>query len=207
MFSGKRFLTDKSGKSLVDPNTTFIISGEGVVRAGDILMDLDIKATANKWPSLSLAQGVEKQGDLYVVSDPTCGYCQKVDEEAQEYLDNGIQVHYIPYPRSGLGTDFPGYQKWAAALCSDNPAKAYHAISAGKGSDYPVPTDLNAPCTDLIEAGYKFGQMIGVEGTPYMYGINVNGTIFKTPGYVPVKDFSAKIGIFIKDTGASALLN
>ena len=176
IFGGRRFLLDSNGTTLVNPNEAFVFSEEGVVRAGDILVDMDFERTKDVWPSVSLPEGVEKRGDLYVISDPTCGFCQKIDNEVNTYIENGIQVHYVPYPRSGLQADLPAYQMWAAALCSESPGEAYIDISMGKSDNYPVPDDLNAPCTKLIEEGYLFGANIGISGTPYMYGITTDGT-------------------------------
>jgi len=205
MFGGRRFLADSEGKTLTEPNSLYIINGDGVVRAGDILVDMDFQSPRD-WPTLELPPGVVKQGDLYVVSDPTCGYCNKVDDEAFTYLENGIQVHYIPWPRSGLSTNAPAYQKWAAAVCSENPGLAYHEISLGKGDKYEVPLDMNSACLDIIKEGYNFGLSIGVSGTPFMYGLSTDGTSFAQPGYVPVKDFAAKIGVTLKSNGLDAIM-
>jgi protein-disulfide isomerase len=207
MFSGRRFLTDPKGQVLTDPNTFFIINKTGIVKASDILIDLEFTGDNSlAWPTMPLIEGVQKKGDLYVITDPTCGYCQKVEEEVTQYMENGIQVHLIPYPRTGLNTETPAYQKWASALCSDNPAEAYNDIILGKG-DYPVPTDLDAECTEMIKKGLELGARLGISGTPYMYGKGTNGEVFAQGGYVPVKDFGPRIGVVIKDNGLSTLMN
>jgi hypothetical protein len=197
---GRQYLTDQLGSIIANPLETFLVSGDGVNKASDILFGLDMaNAGGELIISHALADGIEKKGDLYILSDPTCGYCQKLEAEVPTYLANGIQVHYIPFPRQGISDPTnTGFSQWASAACSDEPAKAYYEINTGQLSKYPVPTDLNAECTDVIRNGWTFAQKINATGTPYMYGVNVDGTMTAKPGYVPVQQFSAKMGVLIK---------
>lgn len=207
VFSGKRFLTDRSGSILLDPQSTFAVTHENIERLSDRLLKIDMMGAQDKWPSLKLADGVVKQGDLFVLTDPTCGYCQKIDEEASRYLASGIQVHYIPFPRSGIESfEQPGYARWAAAACSDDPATAYHEISHGKLDAYPVPTDPNAECLSVVRDGFNYGRKLGISGTPFMYAVSSQGATFANPGYLPVEQVGQSIGVLIKpDTGAALL--
>jgi hypothetical protein len=197
---GRQYLTDQSGSIIAKPSETFLVSKNGVTKASDILFGLDmVNAGDELIISHALADGIEKKGDLYILSDPTCGYCQKLESEVPTYLANGIQVHYIPFPRQGISDPTnAAFSQWASAACSDDPAKAYYEISTGQLSKYPVPTDFNAECTDVIRNGWTFAQKISATGTPYMYGVNVDGTTAATPGYSPVQQFSANMGVLIK---------
>jgi hypothetical protein len=197
---GRQYLTDQLGSIITNPSETFMVSGDGVTKASDILFGLDMaNAGSELIISHALADEIEKKGDLYILSDPTCGFCQKLEAEVPTYLANGIQVHYIPFPRQGISDPTnAGFSQWAAAACSDNPAKAYYEISTGQLSKYPTPKDLNAECTDVIRNGWTFAQKISATGTPYMYGVNVDGTTTATPGYVSVQQFSANMGVLIK---------
>jgi hypothetical protein len=206
-FSGKRFLTNETGTALFDPNTVFFIADSGIIRASNVLLEFDFSGdNATKWPTRKLADGVTKRGDMFVITDPTCGFCHKVEEEILQYLENGIEVHLIPYPRTGMNPDAPAYQKWAKALCSAEPALAYNDISLGKGEEYSLPIDLNGECTSLIQDGLELGATVGVTGTPFMYGISINGDSFSQAGYVPVKEFAAQIGVVIKSTGINQII-
>ena len=51
----------------------------------------------------------EKKTDIYVFTDVDCGYCRKLHSEITNYLENGIQVNYLAYPREGLESET--YQK------------------------------------------------------------------------------------------------
>lgn len=208
-FTGRRFLTDKSGSVLIDPQSMYLLSENGPAPAGGELIKLDMSSPgAAKWPSMKVPSGVEKRGDLYVISDPTCGYCQRVDAEAQRYLDSGIEIHYIPYPRSGVqDTSQPSFSRWAAAACAENPAVAYHEISMGKLDKYQAPADMSAACTDVIRDGFAYGQLLGITGTPYLYAVSVDGTkSVANPGYIPAETLAPRIGVLLKEDAAAALM-
>lgn len=207
--NGSPFVTDSEGKALNKPEGLYFVTGNGLESAQSIINDYRLSLPENRdWPSVPVAEGVEKQGDLFVLTDPTCGYCQKVHSEVPSYAANGIEVHYIPYPRAGLHPQSPGYTKWLAAACSDDPAKAYDEIIMGtdKGQ-YPQPAEPSPACAEVIERGFALGQQMGVRGTPYMYGTTLSGRKVAQSGYVPVAQMSTQLGIVIKPDNGAALLH
>jgi thiol:disulfide interchange protein DsbC len=206
ILTGKRFMSNKEGTYLLQPQTTFMITDNGLKNTSEALMEIEL-ASSTKWPSLPLPEGIAKTGDLYVFTDPTCGYCTKVDEEVEQYLTSGVQVHYIPYPRAGVSNlEQPGFSRWAAAACSDEPAKAYHEIALGTLDKYEAPININAPCIDIVKDGYAYGQLLGLTGTPYLFAKSVSGTVVATPGYMPAEQLGPQIGIVIKrDLGMDLL--
>lgn len=209
VIAGKRFMTDFEGTILIDPKSSYAVTNnDGLQRISDTLMDLDFAdLDSDFWVSHDLPEGVEKTGDLYVVTDPTCGYCKQVEKEVDSYLASGIQVHYIPYPRAGVADrNNAGFKMWSQAACSDSPAKAYKKIALGDGADYPVPVNLNDDCTKVITEGFAYGQKIGVTGTPFMYAISVDGIKVTNPGYVPARDLAPRIGVKLDDGGAQQFL-
>jgi hypothetical protein len=209
VIAGKRFMTDLEGSILIDPKSSYSVTeADGLQRVSDTLMDLDFSAVdSNFWLSHELPEGVEKTGDLYVVTDPTCGYCKQVEKEVDSYLASGIQVHYIPYPRTGVvDRNKAGFKMWSQAACSDFPAKAYKKIALGDGSEYPAPENLNDECTEVITKGFAYGQKIGVTGTPFMYAVSVDGIKVTNPGYVPASDLAPRIGVKFDDGGAQQFL-
>lgn len=207
VLQGKRLLVRKNGQEIVEPSGLYIAGKTGLERASSNLVKIDMKQSAGKWPSLPVPEGVDKTGDLYVLSDPTCGYCHKIEEEAERYLMSGIEIHYIPYPRSGVSDiNAAGMSRWAAAACADNPGQAYHEISLGNLDKYEVPTDINQKCIDVVRDGYAFGQRIGISGTPFMYAESVSGHTFTQGGYVSVDNVGPSIGIMIKSDGGELLL-
>ncbi len=209
VFQSKLFFVNSGGNTLHDPKGTYFFKNNKVQRGLDVFLDLTFSGEdGNKWPTLTVPEGVEKRGDVYVFSDPTCGYCQKVDAESDRYLASGLQVHYIPYPRSGIedkALSSAAFSRWAAATCSADPAQAYVDISHGEMGKYQAPADLKAPCTDIIREGYIFGRKVGLEGTPFIYAKSVTGEVFTKPGYVPVDVVGPQIGVMIKKDAAAAI--
>ncbi|MEG3765113.1 thioredoxin fold domain-containing protein [Alteromonas sp. 14N.309.X.WAT.G.H12] len=200
LFADSYFLTTATGDGLIRPNAMYVSSGGKLVPASDILTPILIESSKGNWISHELPEGVAYAGDLYVVTDPTCGYCKMVEKELDHYLDQGIVVHYIPFPRSGIEgarKQQPGYQRWLQALCSDNPAVAYREITLGDTTTYADAVNKEGCSGDMIDSGYKLGRSIGVNGTPFMYLTTVDGKSTKVPGYKPYADILGDVGITI----------
>jgi hypothetical protein len=200
--TGKRFLTNKEGDILIDPRSAHMVKNGKIEPVINVLMGMDFSSNSG-WISHKLEDGVKKTGDLFVVTDPTCGYCQMVEKEVDRYLQSGVVVHYVPFPRAGVeDLSQEGYAKWGAAACAKDPAKAYKDISLGKTEGYPVPTDPSLSCLDIVKSGYEYGKKVGISGTPFLYAVGVNGATFSQAGYVPADQVGPNIGVFIKQDAA-----
>jgi thiol:disulfide interchange protein DsbC len=115
------------------------------------------------------------ENEKYIVNiftDITCGYCRKLHAEIKDYLDLGITVRYLAFPRGGLNSK--GYSDMVSVWCAADPNAAMTAAKLGDTVD-------NAKCSNQIAEQYRFGQKIGVTGTPNI--IMPNGTVI--PGYQP----------------------
>lgn len=206
---GTRFMLAEDGAGLITPSNLIVISDDQFVRSSELLIEYDFSGeNLTKWPTYELPEGVEKQGDLYVFTDPTCGYCHKVEDERDTYLENGIQIHYIPWPRSGMrNRSAEPYDKWAKAMCSLNPSESYHRISLERDFvPVPDPQKDMADCEKIINDGWVLGYDNGVSGTPVLVAKpSDGGQISVTPGYKPVKEVGMSMGILIKDNPIGAL--
>ena len=58
---------------------------------------------------------------ISVFTDIDCGYCRKLHSEMDQYLEQGITVQYLFYPRAGKGSD--SYNKAVSVWCSDDRMK------------------------------------------------------------------------------------
>ena len=151
------------------------------------------------WYTVPLPEGVDKKADVYVFTDPTCGYCRKMHSEKALYDMLGIQLHVIPYPSQGLTYDNPGYSKWVDVVCSAEPGQAYHDVIMGKEIAPPTEGEASSKskseCEAEIEKGYRFGREIGLRGTPYIIGYGQSGERMMTPGYVPINELAKGLGV------------
>ncbi len=110
--------------------------------------------------------------DVIIFTDIDCGYCRKLHEQIDQYNELGIAVHYMMYPRAGIGS--PSYDKAVAVWCS---ADQKTALTSAKQGDDPVKRN----CDNPVESQYQLGQKIGMTGTPAI--VTKDGTLI--PGYVP----------------------
>jgi len=152
------------------------------------------------WFTVPLPADSEKRADIYVFSDPTCGYCRKMHGEKAKYDEYGVQMHIIPYPRQGLTEANPGYTQWVEAACSVDGGEAYHQMTTGTYTVSAETTEkLNDPvakaaCVAKVRSGYALGREVGLRGTPFIIGYGSNGERMMTPGYVPIDEIAKQLG-------------
>lgn len=110
---------------------------------------------------------------LTVLTDIDCGYCRQLAHDMSQLLSLGVELRYLPFPRTGVGT--PSWDKAVAVWCAKNRQVAYQY--AMQGVD-PGPGKCDAA---PVLAGYEFARKMGVDGTPIL--INEHGQLID--GYLP----------------------
>ena len=210
--SQTRLISNDGERLISNLGAMYLINKETPL--SDIVADFHFsKMDKNKWITEPLPEGTKKKGDIYIISDPTCGYCAKVESEKQQYVKAGIQMHYIPFPRSGVNVEYGSQNfltalkqnvamhKWVKAACAENPAQAYYEIALGKDEGkYDIDDkDIREECVEIVKNGYQFGNELGIGGTPYIYGVSVEGEKVFAGGYIPANNAAAQMGILIKD--------
>lgn len=118
--------------------------------------------------------------DLLVFTDIDCGYCRKLHNQMTEYNEEGIAIHYLAFPRAGVGSN--SYDKFVSVWCSDDQQSAM--TLAKNGSD-PEPQK----CANPIADQYELGRELGVTGTPAL--VTADGTLI--PGYMPPAQLRARL--------------
>ena len=120
---------------------------------------------------------------IAVFTDVDCGYCRKLHSEVAELNDLGIAVHYLAFPRAGLGS--PSFRKIASAWCAKDPGAALTSLKNGE----EIPENV---CADNpVAAQILLGEKVGVNGTPAL--VLEDGTL--VPGYRPAKELAKLLGI------------
>jgi thiol:disulfide interchange protein DsbC len=208
-FSGSYYVASKDGDVLSRPSGFYVFDeGKRLLDVGKALTPIvtaEILKKKDVMVSHALPKGVDKKGDLYLVTDPTCGYCKKVESDLDYYLHSGIVVHYIPFPRSGVTEDkknLPAYTQWKQAVCNDitTPAKAYKDIALGDLDTYRLTPEQEANCDDsIIAKGHQSGMLMGVLGTPYMHIKMDGGKELRNPGYLPYSVYEKELGLSIQE--------
>ena len=114
--------------------------------------------------------------EVYVFTDVDCGYCRKFHSEIKGYLDLGIQVNYLAFPRTGLESD--SSKKIVSAWCNDDPHSSITDLKLGKEIEY------NLCSNNPVSEHFNLGQQLGISGTPSI--LTTEGRMI--PGYVSPKE-------------------
>jgi thiol:disulfide interchange protein DsbC len=144
---------------------------------------IDITDQAKSGIRLSLLSGLKREEqisfapenpeyDLLVFTDIDCGYCRKLHNQMAGYNEEGIAIHYMAFPRAGIGSG--SYDKFVSVWCSDDQQAA---LTLAKSGGDPDPQK----CANPVAEQYDLGRELGVTGTPAM--LTTDGTLI--PGYMP----------------------
>lgn len=161
--------TDRTGSHL--------IQGQIIALGGDRPVDISaqIKAQTAKQQLEQVpldemiiipAQG-KTQAVLYVFTDPTCHYCQKLHSEIDQTTKAGVEVRYLAWPRTQSALPLAN-----SIWCSDDRATAL--TDAKKGKRPSSKQCDNSPVAKHI----ALGEQLGVSGTPAVFtasGLQIGG--------------------------------
>lgn len=104
----------------------------------------------------------EKRGRVYVFTDPSCSYCQKLHLDLPAIRKAGVEVVYLGYPRDGLRGQ--SYLELTSAFCSSDPMAAMDQVFRSRAV-----ADAKASCLSPVDIHYQLAQRLGVRGTPAIY--------------------------------------
>ena len=116
-----------------------------------------------------------------VFTDIDCTYCRKLHAQIDEYLDHGIEVRYVLYPRNG-----PASRAWSTSedvWCSRDRGEA---LTAAKLDRQFQTSKCDA---SMITTHYSLGRDIGLSGTPAI--VFEDGTL--VGGYLPPAALAARL--------------
>ena len=156
---GSFFYVEKGGQYLV-LGDIFKIKNEELVnlsreknysKAKDMLQKIDEKSLIKFSPK-------EIKYKVYVFTDVDCGFCRKFHNQISSYLDQGIQVNYLAFPRSGIDSDT--YKKMSIAWCSLNRQEVLTGLKKDKDFE-------QIDCEDNpIKTHFELAKSIDIQGTP-----------------------------------------
>jgi len=119
----------------------------------------------------------ETKHTITVFTDIDCGYCRKLHSEMADFLNAGIRVRYMFYPRAGVGSE--SYKKAVAVWCA---ADRRAALTAAKNGQ---PIEMKT-CENPIAEHMELVDKLGARGTPFI--VLENGQT--QPGYVPARQMA-----------------
>jgi len=107
-----------------------------------------------------------------VFTDTSCGYCQKLHSEMEDYNKAGITIRYLAFPRGGLNSNT--YRTMVSVWCADDPKAAMDQAKLRRAI-------APASCENTVKEQYELGILLGVKGTPSLF--LEDGSVM--PGYLP----------------------
>jgi thiol:disulfide interchange protein DsbC len=122
----------------------------------------------------------EPKFDILVFTDIDCGYCRKLHNQMEGYNEEGIAIHYLAFPRAGIGS--ASYDKFVSVWCADDQKEA---LTLAKNGSDPEPQKCPNPIADQ----YELGRELGVTGTPAL--VTADGTLI--PGYMPPEQLRQRL--------------
>jgi len=122
----------------------------------------------------------EPKFDILVFTDIDCGYCRKLHNQMEGYNEEGIAIHYLAFPRAGVGS--ASYDKFVSVWCADDQKEA---LTLAKNGADPDPQKCPNPIADQ----YELGRELGVTGTPAL--VTADGTLI--PGYMPPEQLRQRL--------------
>lgn len=172
---------DGASPVFVDKTGKYIIDGTVVELGGEKPVDISVKIrSASAQKALSAVdkstmisyEAKDTKASIYVFSDPTCHYCQKLHSEINDITNGGVTVHYLAWPRGDKPLPLS-----EAVWCSDDKKDAITRAKKGENITSPA---CNSPVKNHVALGYS----LGVTGTPAIFA--ENGV--QLGGYLPASE-------------------
>lgn len=132
----------------------------------------DLVATLKDDESI-LFSPVDPKYSVTIFTDIDCTYCRKLHAQINEYLDLGIAVRYVLYPRNG-----PASRAWSKSEDVWCAKDRNEALTAAKLDRQFETSQCDA---SMIGKHYALGQGVGLSGTPAI--VLEDGTLIG--GYLP----------------------
>ena len=156
----------------------YLITKDGLVNKSEARRDYQRKTLINNLDTKELItfEPEDYIHNIFVFTDVDCGYCRQFHNQIDSYLELGIKVNYLAYPRAGIGSE--SFKKITSAWCNEDANYSLTMLKQGE----EIETNI---CADNpVEKHFKLGNLIGVQGTPSI--VTDEGKMI--PGYLPPQD-------------------
>ncbi|MFA5924324.1 MAG: DsbC family protein [Methylococcaceae bacterium] len=94
---------------------------------------------------------------VYVFTDIDCGYCRKLHSEIDQYMNAGIEIRYLFFPRAGIGST--SWEKAVSVWCAKD---RNDALTKAK-KDEPIE---KKQCDNPVAEHHALGTAMHAAGTP-----------------------------------------
>ncbi len=159
--------TVKSGSivAYISDDGRYLMQGDLIDLDTDVNLTEAVRADARRELISTLSDSdtimfspAEVKHTVTVFTDVDCTYCRKLHSEIDAYMDLGIEVRYVLYPRNG-----PASRAWTTSeevLCASDRGSA---LTAAKLDRKFQTTKCD---TGALTRNYSLGRDVGLTGTP-----------------------------------------
>ncbi|EEX1005132.1 thioredoxin fold domain-containing protein [Escherichia coli] len=151
----------------------FHVNGKNVENTTENAVLMGVREFAAKTKSIEYKSPVEKY-KLAIFTDITCGFCQKLHHDLKNYLDAGITIKFLAFPRAGLNS-----------VVATNMAKIWCSPTANKALDAAMSSPSSIPegrpddgCLETVKSHYQIASTIPLQGTPTMVSLSGKPQLF-----------------------------
>lgn len=164
------FFASKDGRYLVE-GQVYDLKNKNMIN--DQIMATVRKSGIDKLKASAIEfKSPQEKHVVTVFTDTSCGYCRKLHSELQTYLDAGITVRYLAFPRGGLQSET--YGQLQSIWCASN---KQDALTKAKSGEFVAQNN----CKNNVAEQYEVGASFGIQGTPAI--VLPDGSMI--PGYQP----------------------
>lgn len=162
----------KDGKFLIRGEIYDLQNSVNVTEEKRVLGRLDVMQSLDE-ETMIIYEPKKIKHTITIFTDIDCGYCRKFHQQIGDYLDLGIRVRYLSFPRTGPDTE--SWEKAQSVWCSKNRQDSLDRAKQGKKID-------SLFCFDSpVEKHYNLGSVFNISGTPTI--VTEKGKIIV--GYLP----------------------
>jgi len=124
--------------------------------------------------------------NLYVFSDPACGFCKRLEPELEKLQDVTVYTFLVPFQGRALPQ---------AVWCSADRTKAWHDLML-RGDAGAL--GAQADCTTPLDRNLQLARQLRVNGTPTL--VYADG--LRTDGYVDAQEVERRLAAATGRSGA-----
>lgn len=162
----------KDGKFLIRGEIYDLQNSVNVTEEKRVLGRLDVMQSLDE-ETMIIYEPKKIKHTITIFTDIDCGYCRKFHQQIGDYLDLGIRVRYLSFPRTGPDTE--SWEKAQSVWCSKNRQDSLDRAKQGKKID-------SVFCFDSpVEKHYNLGSVFNISGTPTI--VTEKGKVIV--GYLP----------------------
>ena len=180
---------------VMDTVTMTDLTGPRLALAERVRAESDVVASAqavavDRLPIADAIKTVRGTGsrNLYVFSDPACGFCKRLEPELEKLQDVTVHTFLVP---------FQGHALPQAVWCAADRTKAWRDLMLhGDASALGAQADCSTP----LDRNLQLARQLRVNGTPTL--IYADG--LRTDGYVDAPEVERRLAAATARTGAPA---